>query len=83
MPKREPKLNEPEHLMRVEVTLRYAEHSDGINAVYTFQAYANNGELLKNFHAEGSSLTDAANAFAHAVEKAGVLPGDDPIRSRA
>lgn len=82
MPEDEPKLNEPEPMMRVDVTLRYAEHSDGINAIYTFQAYANNGELLRNFHAEGSSLTDAANAFARAVEKAETLDGDDPVRSR-
>jgi hypothetical protein len=83
MPDDEPKLNEPEHVMRIDVTLRYAEHSDGVNAIYTFQAYANNGELLKNFHAEASSLTDAANAFARAVEKTEVLDGDDPVRSGA
>jgi hypothetical protein len=81
MPNKEPKLNEPESMMRVDVTLRYAEHSDGINAIYTFQAYANNGELLKNFHAEANSLTDAANAFARAIEKAETIDGDDPVRS--
>ncbi len=69
-------------MMRVDVTVRYAEHSDGVNAIYTFQAYANNGELLKNFHAEANSLTDAANAFARAIEKAGPLDGNDPVRSR-
>jgi hypothetical protein len=82
MPNKEPKLNEPERMMRIDVTIRYAEHSDGVNAIYTFQAYANNGELLKNFHAEASSLTDAANAFARAIEKAETLDGDDPVRRR-
>ncbi len=83
MPEDEPKLNDTARVMRVDVTLRYAEHSDGVNAIYTFQAYANNGELLKNFHAEASSLTDAANAFARAIEKAEVRDGDDPVRARS
>ena len=66
-------LKKPEQIFIVKVTAEYAEHSDGVNARFVFQAYANNGEMLQKFRGEGNHLTEAAANFANNVAKAGEL----------
>jgi len=63
-------LKEAAQIFTVKVTAKYAEHSDGVNARYVFQAYANNGEVLPKFRGEGNHLAEAVADFAHNVAKA-------------
>jgi len=62
-------LNEAEQIFTVKVTAEFAEHSDGVNAHYVFQAYANNREVLPKYRGEGNHLAEAATNFAHNVRK--------------
>lgn len=63
-------LKEAEQIFTVKVTAEFAEHSDGVNAHYVFQAYANNGEVLSKYRGEGNHLAEAAADFAHNVARA-------------
>jgi hypothetical protein len=53
-------------LFNIVFTANSANHGDGTNENYTFQAYAPNGEVL-TFKGTGYTLADAAADFAKSV----------------
>lgn len=54
-------------LFKIIVSGNSANHGDGTNENYTFQAYALNGEAL-SFTGVGYTLADAAAAFAKSMQ---------------
>ncbi len=56
-------------LFNVVVRAVNANHGDGTDENYTFEAYAPNGELL-SFRGTGYTLADAAADFAKSVRQA-------------
>ncbi len=56
-------------LFSIVVTAENANHGDGTNENYTFEAYAPNGQVL-SFKGTGYTLADAAADFAMSVRAA-------------
>lgn len=69
-------------LFNIVVSANSANHGDGTNENYTFEAYAPNGEAL-TFKGTGYTLADAAVDFAKSVQHINRSPEFDARRHSA